>query len=123
MLRPGLTATVRLRALGPEGLIIPLQSLIDLGDEARVISLAEDGSFVPKDVKVVSLGREEAVVSGDLAEGESLVVGGLFLIDSEANLRGALDRLGGRNTPAREKEAEIAAEGAALVLDGLEERS
>jgi Cu(I)/Ag(I) efflux system membrane fusion protein len=93
LLKPGLTASIRLRNTGEESLIIPTQSLIDLGDEKRVITLAQDGSFVPKLVSVLGSSRGQTAVSSGLDEGEAVVVSGLFLIDSEANLSGALDRM------------------------------
>ncbi|MDR3038537.1 MAG: efflux RND transporter periplasmic adaptor subunit [Candidatus Adiutrix sp.] len=93
LLRPGLTARVSLRAQTEEALLIPTRSLIDLGDEQRVITRTPEGGFLPKPVQVLRSGRDQTAVAGDLAEGEEVVVGGLFLIDSEANLRGALERL------------------------------
>ncbi|MDR2460870.1 MAG: efflux RND transporter periplasmic adaptor subunit [Deltaproteobacteria bacterium] len=98
LLRPGLSAQVRFRATGAEGLIIPTQSLIDLGDTQRVIVMAADGSFVPKAVKKGASSNDETLITEGLVEGEEIVTVGLFLIDSEANLRGALERLGGENS-------------------------
>jgi Cu(I)/Ag(I) efflux system membrane fusion protein len=93
LLTPGLTASLRLRGLGAEGLLIPTQSLIDLGDEQRVITRDREGRFRPKAVEVLSSSREMTAIAGGLAEGEEVVASGLFLIDSEANLRGALNRM------------------------------
>jgi Cu(I)/Ag(I) efflux system membrane fusion protein len=81
-LRPGLTASIRLRGSLDEGVIIPTPSLIDLGDEQRVVIRTAYGRFVPKSIQVL---RSE----GD----QTLVAAGLFLVDSEANLRGALERM------------------------------
>ncbi|MDR3134901.1 MAG: hypothetical protein LBU69_02265, partial [Deltaproteobacteria bacterium] len=92
-LKPGMTASVRLRGPGPEGILIPTQSLIDLGNEQRVITLAGDGSFLPKKVTVAGSSGGQTVISQGLDEGDSVVVSGLFLIDSEANLSGALERM------------------------------
>jgi Cu(I)/Ag(I) efflux system membrane fusion protein len=93
LLRPGLTASVRLRRSTEESLLIPTLSLIDLGDEKRVITRRDDGSFVPKAVRTGLSGRGETAVAEGLEEGETVVVSGLFLIDSEANLAGALERM------------------------------
>ncbi|MDR1109635.1 MAG: efflux RND transporter periplasmic adaptor subunit, partial [Deltaproteobacteria bacterium] len=92
-LKPGLTAAVRLRGPGPEGLIIPTQSLIDLGHEQRVITRLADGGFLPKLVRVAASSGGQTVVSDGLDEGDEVVASGLFLIDSEANLSGALERM------------------------------
>ncbi|MDR1534339.1 MAG: efflux RND transporter periplasmic adaptor subunit [Planctomycetota bacterium] len=93
LLKPGLTAGIRLRGTGEELPLVPTQAVIDLGDEQRVITVAADGSFVPRKIEVARASREQTAVSAGLEEGEYVVVSGLFLIDSEANLRGALDRM------------------------------
>jgi Cu(I)/Ag(I) efflux system membrane fusion protein len=100
LLRPGLSAVIRLRTTGPEGLIIPSQSLIDLGEDQRVITVTKDGLFAPKAVKVGGASREETLVVEGLNPGDSVVVNGLFLIDSEANLAGALERMTAPSPPA-----------------------
>ncbi|MDR2349756.1 MAG: efflux RND transporter periplasmic adaptor subunit [Deltaproteobacteria bacterium] len=93
LLKPGLLASLRLRSSGEEGLLIPTQSLIDLGEEKRVIVRKEDGSFLPQPVKTGFASGDQTLVSEGLSEGDEIVSVGLFLIDSEANLRGALARL------------------------------
>jgi Cu(I)/Ag(I) efflux system membrane fusion protein len=93
LLIPGLTATLSLRQTGDEGVIIPTQSIIDLGDETRVIVRAQDGSFVPKIVTIGRSSKDETMILEGLMEGEEVVSNGLFLIDSEANFRGAFDRM------------------------------
>jgi Cu(I)/Ag(I) efflux system membrane fusion protein len=93
LLKPGLTASIRLRGESEESLLIPAQSLIDLGDEQRVVVRAADGAFVPRRVRVLRSSRDATAVLDGLEEGDEVVVSGLFLIDSEANLRGALDRM------------------------------
>jgi Cu(I)/Ag(I) efflux system membrane fusion protein len=92
-LRPGMTASIRLRGSLEEGVLIPVTSLIDMGDEQRVITRTPDGRFVPKKVRVLRSEGDQALIADGLEEGEEIVVSGLFLIDSEANLRGALDRM------------------------------
>ncbi|MDR1777049.1 MAG: efflux RND transporter periplasmic adaptor subunit [Desulfovibrio sp.] len=93
LLKPGLTASIRLRGVSEESVLIPTQSLIDMGDEKRVVVRAADGSFVPRRVEVLRDAREQTAVRSGVEEGEEVVVTGLFLIDSEANLRGALERM------------------------------
>ena len=95
LLRPGMTVSIRLRGTGTEALLVPTQSVIDLGDEQRVVIRTPDGSFVPKTVQVLRSSRDETAIASGLEEGEEVVVSGLFLIDSEANLRGALEKMRG----------------------------
>jgi Cu(I)/Ag(I) efflux system membrane fusion protein len=92
-LRPGLTAGLRLRGTDEESLLIPTQSIIDVGGEQRVITRAVDGSFVPKKIQVLRSSREHSAIASGLEEDDEIVVSGLFLIDSEANLSGALERM------------------------------
>ncbi len=96
-LSPGMFATVRLSPEeGTAVPVIPDNALINTGDQTRVVVAEGDGRF---HVVTVRTGRSSdgytEVLSG-LDGQENIVVSGQFLIDSEANLSGALDRL---NTP------------------------
>jgi Cu(I)/Ag(I) efflux system membrane fusion protein len=93
LLKPGMTASIRLRGSSVGELLIPTQSLIDLGHEQRVVTRAADGSFVPKLVQVLRSSREQTAIASGLEEGEEVVVSGVFLIDSVASLSGALERM------------------------------
>lgn len=93
-LKPGMTATIRLRGQEEEALLIPTQALIDLGREKRVIVRTPQGRFSPRRVQVLRSAPEQTALASGLSEGEEVVLSGLFLIDSEANLRGALQRMG-----------------------------
>jgi Cu(I)/Ag(I) efflux system membrane fusion protein len=93
LLRPGMSASIRLRGSGGEALLIPTQALIDLGDEKRVIVRNPQGRFVPRLVQALRSSREKTAIISGLEEGDEVVVSGLFLIDSEANLQGALERM------------------------------
>ncbi|WP_300001511.1 efflux RND transporter periplasmic adaptor subunit [uncultured Cedecea sp.] len=91
-LKPGMNAYLNLHLQGPEQVLIPAPAIIDTGQQQRVITVNSQGRFVPKTIKLVRESESQAAVEG-LAEGESVVVNGLFLIDSEANINGALERL------------------------------
>ncbi|EGK27702.1 cation efflux system protein cusB domain protein [Shigella flexneri VA-6] len=69
------------------------EALIDTGNEQRVITVDADGRFVPKRVAVFQASQGVTALRSGLAEGEKVVSGGLFLIDSEANISGALERM------------------------------
>ncbi len=93
-LKPGMYATVKFGGAGGRPLVIvPVEAVIQTGKRSVVIVESEPGTFTPVEVEV---GRE----SGDLAEirkglaaGQRVVVSSQFLIDSEANLKGALMRI------------------------------
>ena len=93
LLKPGMNAYLKLNAQSDEMLLIPSQAVIDTGDEQRVIAVDSNGEFVPKKIQVLHESRDKTGIAGGLSAGESIVVNGLFLIDSEANISGALDRM------------------------------
>ncbi|MEC5319062.1 efflux RND transporter periplasmic adaptor subunit [Brenneria populi subsp. brevivirga] len=92
-LKPGMNAYLKLNTQSQEMLIIPSQAVIDTGNEQRVITVDSDGRFVPKAIDVLYESQRQTGIGAGLSEGESVVVSGLFLIDSEANISGALERM------------------------------
>lgn len=98
-LKPGMNAYLKLNTESEPMLLIPSKALIDTGREQRVITVDSDGRFVPKRVSVFHESQGMTAIRSGLTEGEKVVSSGLFLIDSEANISGALDRMR-TNTPA-----------------------
>ena len=93
-LSPGMFVQVTFAsAAGESRLWVPSEAVIATGERSVVIVANADGSF---DVSKITTGPEvadkTAILSG-LAEGQSVVLSGQFLIDSEASLRSALIRL------------------------------
>lgn len=93
LLKPGMNAYLKLNAQSDEMLLIPSQAVIDTGEEQRVIAVDSNGEFVPKKIQVLHESGDKTGIAAGLSVGESIVVNGLFLIDSEANISGALDRM------------------------------
>lgn len=93
-LAPGMSAQVSLRpAAQVEQPLVPSEALIGMGAQARVIVQDDKGAFHPMAVRTGrSADGMTEIVSG-LKGGEKVVVSGQFLIDSEASLSGALERL------------------------------
>ncbi|MCU6667373.1 efflux RND transporter periplasmic adaptor subunit [Enterobacteriaceae bacterium H4N4] len=92
-LKPGMNAYLKLNSESQPMLLIPTKALIDSGDEQRVIAVDEQGRFVPKQVEVFHESQGMTAIRAGISEGEKVVASGLFLIDSEANISGALDRM------------------------------
>lgn len=92
-LKPGMNAWISFNSQSEQMLLIPSQAVIDTGDEQRVITLDQNGRFVPKRIHVFHESQQQTAVSSGLTENESVVTNGLFLIDSEANIAGALERM------------------------------
>jgi Cu(I)/Ag(I) efflux system membrane fusion protein len=99
-LRPGMFAGVHLLGQPRENVLtVPAEAVIRTGTRSVVLVAEDAGHFRPA---LVRIGAEQAgrseIVEG-LAAGQQVVASGQFLIDSEANLRGALDSLGGGAAP------------------------
>ena len=91
---PGMFAELTLQ--GGNGATVPLvptEALIATGTDSRVIVVGTDGSFQPVRIRTGrSSGGHTEILAG-LKGGERVVTSGQFLIDSEASLSGALQRL------------------------------
>lgn len=92
-LKPGMNAYLKLNTKSQEMLLIPSQAVIDTGKEQRVITVDDEGKFVPKQIHVLHESQQQSGIGSGLNEGDTVVVSGLFLIDSEANITGALERM------------------------------
>jgi Cu(I)/Ag(I) efflux system membrane fusion protein len=93
-LAPGMFAELQLRsAAGDSHPLVPDEALIETGDASRVIVADDSGHYRPVAVRTgMSSGGKTEILAG-LKGGERVVVSGQFLIDSEASLSGALERL------------------------------
>ncbi|MBV6417324.1 MAG: Cation efflux system protein CusB [Steroidobacteraceae bacterium] len=95
-LTPGAYVRVALDATDAvERPLVPTDAVIGSGEAAHVIVQAGDGSFRPVHVRTGRSARGETQIMAGLEGGERVVVAAQFLIDSEASLTGALERLGG----------------------------
>ncbi|HEY2623247.1 MAG TPA: efflux RND transporter periplasmic adaptor subunit [Dyella sp.] len=94
-LSPGMFVRVQLAPVAGEAVpVVPDDALITTGVQSRVIVADGAGHFQPVAVRTGrSAGGYTAILEG-LHGDEKVVVSGQFLIDSEASLSGALDRLG-----------------------------
>jgi Cu(I)/Ag(I) efflux system membrane fusion protein len=93
-LAPGMFVSLEFTGKAGEAqLVVPSEAVIMTGERNVVIVAREAGGF---DVAEVSVGTEvdgkTAILSG-LQQGQSVVISGQFLIDSEASLRSAVSRL------------------------------
>jgi Cu(I)/Ag(I) efflux system membrane fusion protein len=95
-LRPGMFAKTQLRGATREGvLMVPSEAVIKTGTRSVVIVADDATHFRPALVRVgAERGGRSEVLEG-LTLGQTVVVSGQFLIDSEANLRSAFDNLAG----------------------------
>ena len=94
-LRPNMLANVVLVGeAGEPAVMIPRSALIRGGREDRVVVALGEGRFAPRRVTAGAESGDRVAIRAGLAAGEQVVVAGQFLLDSEANLRAGMDRLG-----------------------------
>lgn len=90
-LKPGMYATVTLIGeIAAEATLVPDMAVIDTGLRSIAFVMVKPGHYEPRDVQIGLRGEDNylQVLSG-LVPGESVVVSGQFLLDSESRLREA----------------------------------
>jgi Cu(I)/Ag(I) efflux system membrane fusion protein len=90
-LRPGMYGNAALELPSASGLVIPSEALVDTGEHQYVFVAKAEGHFEPRLVKVGARAGDKVQVSEGVAEGETVVTTGNFLLDSESRLRAAID--------------------------------
>lgn len=95
-LAPGMFARVRIASADASlNVLVPTEALIATGVRTVVIVDDGDGRFRAQEVRVGDEADGNSVILQGLQAGESVVLSGQFLIDSEASLGGTLTRLEG----------------------------
>ena len=99
-IRPNMLANVTLVGeAGEPAVTVPRSALIRSGSGDRVVVALGEGRFAPRRVVAGPESGDRVVIRQGLAAGESVVVAGQFLLDSEANLRSGLERLTSGDAP------------------------
>jgi Cu(I)/Ag(I) efflux system membrane fusion protein len=93
-LKPGMFAKVTLYGgKGEEAVLVPSEAVITTGKRSLVLVAQDAGHFKPVQVQTgMESGGQTAILAG-LDGGEQVVTSGQFLIESEANLKGVLDKM------------------------------
>jgi rubrerythrin len=105
-------ATVKIVSeLEPSALLIPDMAILRSGEKTTVFVALEGGKFDPR---AVTLGpqaeNDEYQVLSGLREGERIVVSGQFMLDSESQLREAIEKMSEPSrASARETVASVSA--------------
>jgi Cu(I)/Ag(I) efflux system membrane fusion protein len=108
-LRPGMTAEAEIAQGAPhQALLVPAEAVIQTGRRTIVIVALDNGRFAPTEVAIGRRSGDNIEIGSGLSEGQRVVASGQFLIDSEASLSGALDRL--QNSAAQQNPTPAAAE-------------
>ncbi|MEQ1617657.1 MAG: efflux RND transporter periplasmic adaptor subunit [Terricaulis sp.] len=118
-LRPGMTAEVRIE--DPDArpaLLVPTEAVIRTGTRTMVI-VANDNGYAPTEVQLGRQSGDNIEIRSGLSQGQRVVASGQFLIDSEASLSGALERLqASSNTADAEAATSHTASGRITALSG-----
>jgi len=95
LLKPAMFANVQLAALqSGKVLTVPVSAVIDSGKRQIVLVQLAEGHFEPRTVKLGNRSENYVEVLEGVAEGEQVVTSANFLIDSESNLKAALNGFG-----------------------------
>ena len=90
-LRPGMYAQVDLEVEPVDALAVPAEAVVDTGDFQYVFVAREGGRFEPRRIKVGARTGDRVQLLEGVAEGETVVTSGNFLVDSESRLRAAIE--------------------------------
>lgn len=116
-LRAGMFVDVRLSAqIADSAVLVPEIAVLRSGERNTVFLANPDGTFEPREVTLGARSHDDRYeVLAGLAEGERIVTSGQFMLDSESQLREAIQKMlkaaqdgpAGPATPAGEKPATL----------------
>ena len=89
-LKPGMFATVELAAPAGSSIVVPTDAVLDSGKEQLVFVAKGSGVFEPRRVKIGRRLADQIQIVDGLKEGESVATGATFFLDSESQLRAAV---------------------------------
>jgi len=93
-LRVGMYATVIFEPVAAKDAIaVPSQAVLRTGERNVVIVALGDGRFAPREVRLGPQGEGFVQVLEGLTDGDEIVTSAQFLIDSESNLREAIQKM------------------------------
>lgn len=120
-LRPGMFADVTLFG-GPQSdvVLVPSEAVIRTGTRTVVMVAESEGRFRPVSVEAGPERNNETVILSGLEAGQQVVVSGQFLIDSEASLLGAYQRIGAGSDMKGMKEMEGMSESEAPAMNNMD---
>jgi Cu(I)/Ag(I) efflux system membrane fusion protein/cobalt-zinc-cadmium efflux system membrane fusion protein len=93
-LRVGMYATVSFRpVVARDAVVVPAQAVIRSGERDVVVVALGEGRFAPREVTIGTQSNGLLQVTDGLDGDEQVVTSAQFLIDSESNLRAAVDKM------------------------------
>jgi membrane fusion protein, copper/silver efflux system len=105
---PGMFATIDFEPTHrKDAVLVPSEAVIRTGKRTVVIVAQAKGRFAPVDVETGIESQGQTEIRKGVHDGDSVVVSGQFLIDSEANLKAAMERMS--EAPATVADHDLAA--------------
>jgi Cu(I)/Ag(I) efflux system membrane fusion protein len=93
-LRAGMYATVRFQpVVASDAVLVPAPAVLRTGQRNLVVVAEGEGRFTPREVHLGAEGNGRVEILSGLQAGEEVVTSAQFLIDSESNLREAVQKL------------------------------
>jgi RND family efflux transporter MFP subunit len=90
VLKPQMFADAQLRVDYGTKILVPQEAVLNSGAEQHVFVVHDGGVFEPRTVTIGPVVDGSAVILSGLKAGETIVVSGNFLIDSESGLKNAM---------------------------------
>lgn len=90
-LKPQMFADVQLQVNYGKQVVVPQEAVLDSGERQTVFIAAGNGHFEPRLIKAGAQVDGKVVVLSGLKPGETIVSSGNFLIDSESQLKNAME--------------------------------
>lgn len=99
LLKPNMLATVTLQAPQSNGLLVPADAVVDTGTQQLVFVAEGDGRFSPREVRLGRRLEGKVEVLSGVKEGDAVAASATFFLDSESQLRGALQNYAASPAP------------------------
>ena len=110
-LKPDMYANVVLKSkISSDAVLVPTEAVIRTGVRNIVITSLGGGKFLPREVKLGAEAEGFVQVLSGLKEGDIAVVSGQFLIDSESNLREAINKMLSAKKASKKMDMDISKE-------------
>ena len=90
VLKPNMLATVSLQLPQSHALVLPADALVDTGTDHIVFVAEGEGRFAPRHVRIGRRSGADVEVISGLEDGDQVAASATFFLDSESQLRGAL---------------------------------
>lgn len=104
-LKIGMFAKLKIAGSATGALIVPSEAVISTGTR-NVVVVRRNDAFIPAEVELGRTVGDKTEVRRGLAPNDEVVVSGQFLIDSEASLAGAIQRLSRGQQPDERERAQ-----------------